>query len=227
MTLPLFIGGAMLLAALWQSSVFAQTSSQHRLYSSELAAVVAAANQYNPVSIQEDREYIGTIFRHGNRFGFTVTAGARGCGCSSISLPQSELMNVVAFWHTHGGISRAYRYFSSADTSLVNQHNKPLYLADYTGYLKVFRPGDHTLAPRISARLGLGVKPGIATGEFVRSELGPRVKIQVRQTEATTNDALSPIAESQKVHGLFATTRLTTSGKVNECTGCVGRLFGS
>ncbi|MFT4861180.1 MAG: hypothetical protein ACI95C_000381 [Pseudohongiellaceae bacterium] len=58
---------------------------------------------------------------------------------------ESELDDIVAFWHTHGNSDPKNRYFSDTDTRLAEQFFRPLYLGDYTGYLKVFEPNDNTL----------------------------------------------------------------------------------
>lgn len=149
------------------------------LFISELEAVTAATNIYNPISIRNDKEYMGMIYRSGDYYGFTVTAGKSGTGYSSIQITRKELATGVAFWHTHGKPARAHRYFSPTDTALVNRYQLPFYLADYTGYLKIFRPGDHTLSSMISGRLGLRMEAGFATGDVVRDDLYRPVKIAV------------------------------------------------
>ncbi len=47
------------------------------LFATELEAVIAAANSYNPLSIGEGREFVGTIFEADGKFGFTVCANTR------------------------------------------------------------------------------------------------------------------------------------------------------
>ncbi len=72
------------LAAPDSSSVTAQPVS---LYPSELAAVKADADIYNPPYIRENREYMGTLYNVGDQFAYTVTAGVPGA--SSIELKNT------------------------------------------------------------------------------------------------------------------------------------------
>ncbi len=67
------------------SSVTAQPVS---LYQSELAAVKAAADIYNPLSIRENREYMGTLYNVGDQFAYTVTAGVRGASSIALKIPR-------------------------------------------------------------------------------------------------------------------------------------------
>ena len=87
---------------------------------------------------------------------------------------------LVALWHTHGGAAPERRYFSVVDADLVASTGKPLYLADYTGALRVLQPG----APRLSAiaarRLGLPGRSGYARGEQLRRADGEPVRIPTR-----------------------------------------------
>ena len=150
------------------------------LFSSELEAVIAAMNHFNPDSIVEDREYMGTIFRSGQHFGFSVSAGSRHRDRVSIRVAKDDWDDIAAFWHTHGDSTPSNRYFSDDDTALVNRFRKPLYLGDYTGYLKRFSPGDRRLSPYAARRLGLPSRSGFAIGETVKNESGRVVRIQTR-----------------------------------------------
>ncbi|NKB34047.1 MAG: DUF4329 domain-containing protein [Pseudomonadales bacterium] len=143
-------------------------------------AVIAAADAYNPISIQEDREYMGTIFRSNNRYGYTVTRGSARANSISIRVTAESWDDVVAFWHTHGNAAPNNRYFSRVDTETAERFDKPFYLADYTGFLKVFRPGQNTMTPFAARRLGLPGERGYATGEFVRNQFNQTVRINTR-----------------------------------------------
>ena len=152
------------------------------LFTSEHAAVVAAMNEFNPLSIAEDREYMGAIFREGNRYRYSVTAGGRHRDSLSISVAAGEWDSVAAFWHTHGSARPSNRYFSAHDTELVNRYKKPLYLGDYTGYLKRFRPGDRQISPFSARRLGLPARNGYAVGTQVNDSNRRPVKIAIRNS---------------------------------------------
>ena len=149
-------------------------------FGSELEAIKAVADLYNPLSIKQDREYIGTVFRNGDLFGFTV--GPRGTSGDrvSIRIDRESMQETVALWHTHGGHSSNNRYFSEVDTRTAEQFNLPFYLADYTGYLKVYRPGDATLSPFVARRLGLNYGRGFALGTYVQDRYSRPVRIKTR-----------------------------------------------
>lgn len=151
------------------------------IYDSELSAVTAATNIYNPLSIRQDREYIGTIVKQGNKFGFTVAASARFSDKSEIRVDQKTWRQSVALWHTHGGPRPSNRYFSATDTQTAERFNMPFYLADYTGYLKVFNPGDSTLTPFVARRLGLNTRRGYAIGNHVLDSYERPVRVNTRR----------------------------------------------
>jgi hypothetical protein len=158
-----------------------------QLFASELDAVRAAADRYNPQSIQEDREYMGAIFESEGKFGYTVAAAARRKDNWRLSMPSMEWDRVRAFWHTHGGTSSKNRYFSSADTRSAKKFGLPFYLADYTGYLKVYRAGDKTLNLIAADRLNLPRQSGFAIGEYVRDKLNRPVRVSVRESRQNLN----------------------------------------
>ena len=150
------------------------------LFPSELDAVVAAMNTYNPISIREDREYMGAILQAGENFRCSVIAGGRGRDTIRIAVVSSDWHDITAFWHTHGDARSTNRYFSNRDTELVNRYRKPLYLGDYTGYLKKFLPGDKRISRPMARRLGLPPQRGAAFGTLVRDPNHRIVKIHTR-----------------------------------------------
>ena len=156
------------------------------VFTDPVEAVIAAADHFNPLSIHEDREYMGAVYRVDEGYSFSVTRGQRGSDTISMAIDKERLKQVVAFWHTHGGAAPQHRYFSSADTGLVERLQRPLYLADYTGYLKVFMPGARTLSVFAARRLGLPSQPGFATGRTVRDQYGRSVKIATRRSRASS-----------------------------------------
>ena len=153
-----------------------------QLFASELEAVRAAADRYNPLSIREDREYAGAILEFAGRFSYTVTATAPGSDNWQIKIPQQDWDRVRAFWHTHGDTAAHNRYFSDVDTSSVMEFGIPFYLADYTGYLKIFRSTDKTLSPFAARRLNLPQQRGYAIGEYVRDAMNRPIRIKVRES---------------------------------------------
>lgn len=181
----LFVCCGLNLSTVYAMAIAEPCASQ--LFLSELDAVRAAADRYNPMSIRENREYMGAIFESQGRFGYTVTATSSSKDNWQLKIPRVDWDGVRAFWHTHGDASSHHRYFSDADTHSVKKFGLPFYLADYTGYLKVFRSGDRTLNPMAAARLNLPRKPGFAIGEFVQDGSNRVVKVKVREDVRSQN----------------------------------------
>ncbi len=148
-----------------------------RAYQGELEAVIAASQRFNPRSIEEDREYMGAILQKGGDYHYTVAPGETGEDRITVRVPVPVGATIVAFWHTHGAEAHAREYFSEVDTKLAMDWKLPLYLADYTGVLKVFRPGDQVLPVKMAQAHGLPPKRGFATGRIVADDAGDTVKI--------------------------------------------------
>lgn len=146
-------------------------------FSSPLAAVMAAENEYNPLSIAQDREFIGAILQHNGVYRYTVGQGLSGEDTVTVRVAVPRGAEIVAFWHTHGAAGHGRRYFSGVDTALVNSWNKPFYMADYSGTLRVFYPGDPTMTAMKARGLGLGDRTGYAKGRVVETEDNLRARI--------------------------------------------------
>jgi hypothetical protein len=153
---------------------------QRDWFASELDAVMAAASRYNPVSINEDREYMGAIVRQHDCYAYTVAAGQRRRDRITVRISVDAGADVVAFWHTHGAAYPGNRFFSDVDTRLVEKWQKPLYLADFTGALKVMFPGGRKLSTIRARALGLPTRAGYAKGQVVRDANGKPAKILTR-----------------------------------------------
>ena len=154
-------------------------------YHSELAAVRAATDLYNPISLREDREFMGAIVRRGSRFSYTVLPGKSGGDSVSLTFSAEDWQNVVALWHTHGDASPLRQYFSRMDSKLVRQTGKRFYLADYTGVLKVLTPEHRTLSSFTASRLGLPPGRGFATGEPVTDSKEQPILVQTSDADLT------------------------------------------
>lgn len=154
------------------------------LYATPLAAVIAASNQFNPISISEDREYMGAILREGDQYRYSVASGQRGTDKIQVKLAIPASMEVVAFWHTHGNEHFSRRYFSDTDSALVQQWHKPFYMAEASGILRVLQPDHHTLSANQAARLGLGRRSGFAEGQKVLSEALGLIRVATVQLAA-------------------------------------------
>ncbi len=137
---------------------------------------VSASNRYNPVSIARDVEYLGAVMwdSRQRKFGYTVDRGARYEDEVRATIKIPKGFEIVAFWHTHGAGGYAGQYYSDQDTSIANTWRVPVYLADPTGRLRVFEPGDETLSIFEARKLGLGNGRGYAKGRMVRRNVGSK-----------------------------------------------------
>lgn len=124
-------------------------------YDSELEAVTAAIQRFNPYSIDEDREYLGAIIVNKGKYQFLVARGRPHQDRVTIHLPIPKGADLVAFWHTHGAAGPHRHLFSGVDTQLVRSTGKPFYMANHRGELRVFRDGDPMLSMSAQRRLGL------------------------------------------------------------------------
>jgi len=143
---------------------------ENTVFDSELDAVKHAMNAFNPISIDEDREFIGAIYQLDNEHGYlySVAPGEIGRDKVSASIPKLKNAKFVAFWHTHGADHWNRQFFSDTDTQLVKQWDMPFYLGCADGQLRVFRPGHKTLSFRQAQGEGLGRQSGFGRGELIR-----------------------------------------------------------
>ena len=141
-----------------------QTAGGSRGFDTELDAVLAASNIYNPLSIDEDREYIGAVLELDGSYFYTVGVGKKGENAIVVRARVPKSYSLVAFWHTHGAPAIERRYFSDADMHLVRSYGKPFYLADYTGRLcpTAWRSG---FLYRACGQSGFAQERGIFEGE--------------------------------------------------------------
>lgn len=153
----------------------------HTIFPSVEAAVIAASNRFNPISVAEDREFLGTVYRIGESYAYTVSSGRIGSGAAELHLRRASVEDVVALWHTHGARRELSDSFSHADTAAANQLGVPMYLADHKGFLKVLRPGDRR---RSSVSGSIGQLPSgheMGLGERVRDHTGKSVRIRTHR----------------------------------------------
>jgi hypothetical protein len=177
------IGSLLIITACAQTTM---TKSANRAelmveaYDSEVAAVVAAANAFNPVSILEDREFMGAVYQCEHGYQYSVGAGEAGAGNVTVKIATPAGCELTALWHTHGAENHKHQYFSEIDTRLVEQTQLPFYMADYTGSLKVFAPGDNLISPFAARKMGLGNNHGYARGTLVADASGTHVEVATR-----------------------------------------------
>lgn len=174
------------------SSVDRRLELQSQPYFSSIDdAAIYVTGRVNPESILHDREFIGLIMfdplAEDSDYPYTFTVAKGGSGRDKVTgyFLKPQRMKVVAFWHTHGGAHHSRRYFSDVDTRTVNRTGVPFYLADYTGTLRVYAPGDSKLTVFQARKLGLGPHKGYAKGRVVKSPTtGQPVAIATRMSDA-------------------------------------------
>jgi hypothetical protein len=183
-----------LILVLWAVSGVARAASAPSgpsvfAYTSELDAVIAGSTAVNARSIREDREFLGAVLRRGSDFHYSVVPGHTGADRIRVRLTIPDGFELVALWHTHGAAAPERQFFSIVDAQLVARTGKPLYLADYTGALRVLRPGAPRLSATAARQLGLPRRSGYARGEQLRGLDGEQVLIPTRMepTMAVSN----------------------------------------
>lgn len=169
--------GIMFLALTWGDGL---AQVEQNRFATEIAAVVAASNIYNPASIAEDCEYMGAVLRDGDQYVYTAGAGRRRRDKVTVKIEILAGFELVALWHTHGAAASGRKYFSQVDTNLAEKLQVPFYLADFTGQLKVFEPGTRTLSVLHAKRLGLTAVRGHAKGRKVMDDTGDVIRIKVK-----------------------------------------------
>lgn len=132
------------------------------------SAVKSAKEQFNDVSIKEDREYGGVIYNCMDKFVYTVFAGDKFTGKVSIVKKDLDGCNIDSFWHTHGPHSKERTVFSPGDVHVVHTHGVPFYMIDGRGTIRVFSPGDSTMSPFKAEKKGFGRVQGIGWGTKVK-----------------------------------------------------------
>lgn len=111
-------------------------ASQTKVYTPGLIVAMEAATKYNPISIEEDREYGGIIYiKEDGVKGYTVYRGEASSGSVDIFLTIPEGGRRLAFWHTHGSPGALRSYYSPDDGRLVKKYKVPFYMADPKGRL--------------------------------------------------------------------------------------------
>ncbi|MGS2723522.1 DUF4329 domain-containing protein [Porticoccus sp. GXU_MW_L64] len=188
------LGLACILLAFYGTSFADETRMVQQPYATEVAAVAAAANRFNPDSIRKDREYMGTILKKDGLYYYTYTVGHRGHDEITTLLPSGEFGKAVALWQTHGRVSHKNRFFSPSDTDVAKRLDLPFYLADHTGELKVYNPGDATLPLLTAQREGFFVR-GASEGNRVKDELGNVVAVATKTSEQVSGKDGKRVAE--------------------------------
>jgi hypothetical protein len=94
------------------------------------AVALATLDEYNPISVSQNREYAGLTYEYGGSVGVTPGAPGAACtstGCSSYPMVWARHLptgsRILAYWHTHGGPPPAgfsSDFFSPADVNLAN-----------------------------------------------------------------------------------------------------------
>lgn len=120
-------------------------------------AAFAVFNDINPVSVQENREHGGWIFRNAdNTFGFTEPVAGMlasvNIGDPGTSVPQGTAAS--ASYHTHGGPDPRFdnENFSPQDTQTDRARRVDGYLGTPAGFMKLhdYRSGSITVVGRIN-----------------------------------------------------------------------------
>lgn len=163
-------------------------------FADQLEAVLAAVNRFNPRSIRDDREFLGAILVRAGSYFYSAAAGEAGRDRITARIRFPESFDIVAFWHTHGAHGEHRHLFSALDTHLANSQGRPFYLADHTGALKVFSPGDRILSAFQAGKLGLPPRIGFAAGRTVFHADGTAARVRTADEAETRIASHEPAA---------------------------------
>jgi hypothetical protein len=146
------------------------------------AAVIAASNRFNPESVANNQEHVGGVLRcRGAGFLYTHGKGEAGVPSVRFSVTVRPGCELVALWHTHGARQDHKRYFSPTDTRTAESIGVPFYMANHTGALRVFEPGDRVFTKkRVAGSLSQVLPKGSAWGSAVVDNEDNRVRIATR-----------------------------------------------
>lgn len=133
-------------------------------------AALDAVNTFNPRSIDEDREFIGTIVETRHGYQYSVHAGDIHDDEVKATVRVAHSERLVAMWHTHGAHGRGRHIFSPTDHALVEQLDVPFYMASSRGELRRLDPDAPTIRPTMTKAMGLGYIKNAAFGEVVSEE---------------------------------------------------------
>lgn len=109
------------------------------VFTSELAATMAAVDRYDANSVVHNQEHLGVIIRcKNNRFFYLH--GKTGVAPVALSVAIPIGCKLSALWHTHGGTSVDRKYFSPTDTRIASKLGVPIYMSDHKKTLRVYYP---------------------------------------------------------------------------------------
>jgi RHS repeat-associated protein len=100
-----------------------------------------AVRDINPISIRQNREYAGWVYKNLDGT-FSYTEAKRGLPASVEPESRSILRNEEGMYHTHGGYDPAYdgESFSVADKEISQHFDEPSFLGTPSGEIKIFDP---------------------------------------------------------------------------------------
>jgi hypothetical protein len=109
------------------------------------AAAKWAASVFNPASIEDDREFGGAIYHdpENNDYYVTYNPAEQGKGTIIAAREKGKTSHkVAAHWHTHGKPIRGAERMSQQDMQSALANGVPMYMADGSGRISKFTPGE-------------------------------------------------------------------------------------
>jgi hypothetical protein len=176
----------------WMPVAASEMSMPDISYKSILEAVTAASDRYNPESITTDTEHFGIILKAVSKsadqgapvdsYRYTHATAKKRQDSFRLKVKIPAGYQLAAVWHTHGRRNPAHRFFSPTDVRTANRLQVPVYLADYTGILKVYSPDDHgsSNSPGLG-RNSVALLKRPARGTVIRDNQGDLVTVRVRE----------------------------------------------
>ena len=139
--------------------------------------VMDVSAKHNIESIKLNAEFYGVILSDEDGvLTHTVDRSSRGKELITFSIKRKPSQKIVAIWHTHGSHGAKKKYFSKYDTAAAVSYSVPIYMMDSTFILRVYHPGDKTMAGPEARRKMLykGSAEGDVVGRYIEDKIAIR-----------------------------------------------------
>ncbi|MEM9623672.1 MAG: DUF4329 domain-containing protein [Pseudomonadota bacterium] len=164
-------------------------------FADQLSTVIAASNRYNADSIARNREHVGAILKRKLRkptpesgsvgYFYTHGVGADHQAPVEFAIAKPKRCELIALWHTHGAEASDRHYFSPEDVRSADDLDVPIYMTNFTGRLKVYKPGQRKIGYRRVSRDGsLPMPRGAANGKLLSHTDGSSIRIRTKHAKS-------------------------------------------
>ncbi len=191
-----------------------------RFKTAEEAAAHAAA-LFNPLSIQDDKEFGGFILKDRDGYYFNYAIGEKGAGRVAFNKNRPLGHQHVGIWHSHGGPGHAREFFSEGDHEVATRLNLPSYMVDDKGNLRKLDPKTakteryvvdaQKAEPEAGHRQGSTLEATVAPGMYVLDKHGAPMLVRTE-----VGDDLFQQREAEKKSRQMAPPQRAVVKKIGE-----------